>query len=51
MTHDQALALLHEYTVSESLCKHALAVEAAMRHYAAFLGENAEPLGAHRADS
>ncbi|HXP60479.1 MAG TPA: HDIG domain-containing protein [Dongiaceae bacterium] len=45
MTRDHALALLHEYTVSESLRKHALAVEAAMRHYAAFLGENAELWG------
>jgi putative nucleotidyltransferase with HDIG domain len=45
MTRDQALALLHEYTVSESLRKHALAVEAAMRHYAAFLGQDAEQWG------
>jgi putative nucleotidyltransferase with HDIG domain len=34
MTRDEALALLHEYTASESLRKHAYAVEAAMRAYA-----------------
>jgi putative nucleotidyltransferase with HDIG domain len=33
MTRDQALALLREYTQSESLIKHALAVEAAMGYY------------------
>jgi len=42
MTRDQALALLKEYTQSESLIKHALAVEAAMRHYAGHFGENVE---------
>jgi len=45
MTRSQALALLHEYTRSESLRKHALAVEVAMRHYAAFLGQDAEKWG------
>jgi putative nucleotidyltransferase with HDIG domain len=45
MTRDQALALLREYTGSESLRKHALAVEAAMRHYATLLGEDAERWG------
>jgi putative nucleotidyltransferase with HDIG domain len=45
MTRDQALALLHEYTSSESLRKHALAVEAAMRQYAALLHEDAEKWG------
>jgi len=34
MTRDEALALLHSYTPSENLRKHAYAVEAAMRAYA-----------------
>jgi putative nucleotidyltransferase with HDIG domain len=34
MTRDEALAIVHEYTASESLRKHMLAVEAAMRAYA-----------------
>jgi putative nucleotidyltransferase with HDIG domain len=34
MTRDEALALVHVYTASESLRKHMLAVEAAMRAYA-----------------
>ena len=33
-TRDEALALLHEFTASESLRKHAYAVETAMRAYA-----------------
>ncbi|MCB0354841.1 MAG: hydrolase [Bdellovibrionales bacterium] len=33
-TRDEALALLHEYTHSESLLKHAYSVESAMRWYA-----------------
>src|ERR1043166_3613426 len=45
MTRDQALALLKEYTKSESLIKHALAVEAAMRHYARRFGEDVELWG------
>ena len=46
MKRDEAWNLLNEYTKSESLIKHALAVEAAMRHYAAHFGENVETWGA-----
>ena len=45
MKRDEALALLREYTQSESLVKHALAVEAAMRYYAGRFGENVETWG------
>ncbi len=45
MTRDEALALLREYTKSESLLKHALAVEAAMRSHAERFGENVETWG------
>ena len=45
MNRDEALALLKEYTKSESLIKHAISVEAAMRHYAAHFGENTEMWG------
>ncbi len=40
MTRDDALKLLKEFTQSDSLIKHALAVEAALRHYAKHFGEN-----------
>jgi putative nucleotidyltransferase with HDIG domain len=44
-TRADALALMHEYTASESLRKHMLAVEAAMRAYAAEFGEDPERWG------
>ncbi len=44
-TRQQALALLHEYTRSESLRKHALAVEACVRAYARRLGGEEELWG------
>jgi putative nucleotidyltransferase with HDIG domain len=40
-----ALALMHEYTASESLRKHMLTVEAAMRAYAEHYGEDPERWG------
>ena len=42
---DAALALMHEYTASDSLRKHMLSVEAAMRAYAEQRGEDAERWG------
>jgi len=44
-TRAEALALMHEFTASESLRKHMLAVEAAMRAYAAHYGEDPERWG------
>lgn len=44
-TRAEALALQHEYTASESLRKHMLAVEAAMRAYATHFGEDADRWG------
>src|ERR671932_1349683 len=41
----EALALLHEYTASDSLRKHMLAVEAAMRAYADKFGEDPDRWG------
>ncbi len=45
MNRQDALALLHEYTKTDSLRKHALAVEAAMRAYAKKFGEDEEEWG------
>jgi putative nucleotidyltransferase with HDIG domain len=42
---EQAWALLTEFTTNESLIKHALSVEAAMRAYARKLGEDEERWG------
>jgi putative nucleotidyltransferase with HDIG domain len=40
MTRDEALALLHEWTLKDGLRKHAYGVEAAMRAYARRFGED-----------
>ena len=45
LTRDAAWALLTEYTKSESLLKHALAVEAAVRGYARRFGEDENDWG------
>jgi len=42
---DEALAIVHEYTASDSLRKHMLSVEAAMRAYATKYGEDVERWG------
>ena len=45
MNRQDALALMHEYTESESLRKHMLAVETSVRGYAREFGENEEEWG------
>jgi len=42
---EETLALMHEYTASDSLRKHMLAVEGAMRAYARKFGEDEERWG------
>ncbi len=44
-TRDDALALVHQFTASDSLRKHMLAVEAAMRAYAERNGDDVERWG------
>ena len=44
-TRDDALSLVHEFTASDSLRKHMLAVESAMRAYAEKNGEDVERWG------
>ncbi|MGD8401542.1 MAG: hydrolase, partial [Bacillota bacterium] len=44
-TRAQALALLEQYIQNEFLLKHALAVEAVMRHFAGLFGEDVEKWG------
>ena len=45
MNREEALALMQEHTQSPSLRQHMLAVEAAMRAYAAKFGDDPEPWG------
>ena len=45
MTRDEALSLMQEHTQSPGLRQHMLAVEAALRAYAAKYGEDPEPWG------
>ena len=45
MSREQDLALVREYTSNEALVRHMLAVEAAMRAYAAKFGEDVEKWG------
>jgi putative nucleotidyltransferase with HDIG domain len=42
---DETLAIMHEYTASDSLRKHMLSVEAAMRAYAGKFGEDVDRWG------
>ena len=45
MNREQVLDLLKEFVQSDSLMKHALSVEAGMRHYAVHFGQDAELWG------
>ena len=42
ITREAALALFQKYNQDESLLRHALAVEAVMRHFANLFGEDKE---------
>ena len=44
-TREEAFSLLKEYNQDESLIRHALAVEAVMRHFAALFGEDVKKWG------
>lgn len=44
-TREEAYELLKKYTSSDSLIRHALAVEGVMRHFAGLFGEDAEKWG------
>jgi len=44
-TREETLAIMHEYTASDSLRKHMLSVEAAMRAYAEKFGEDVDRWG------
>ena len=46
MNRDETLAIVREYVKNENLVRHMLAVEAAMRFYAAKYGENPDLWGA-----
>ncbi len=45
ITRDEAFDILRKYVKSESLIKHCLSVEAAMRHFAEYYGEDPEKWG------
>ncbi len=45
MQRDEALAIMHEYVQNQNLRRHMLAVEAAMRDYAKFFGEDPDEWG------
>lgn len=45
MTHDEALALVHEYVKNEGLIRHMLSVETCMRFYGEKFGEDVEAWG------
>ena len=44
-TREEAYALLRKYNSSDSLIKHALAVEGVMRHFAGLFGEDVDKWG------